>query len=502
MGSWLSDREQRLVAGAETASAATPIPTQIVSNGEYLPPPQSETQKRVERRMVELAELNGKRLGLSRRQFMQTSCGMAAAFLAMNEIYGTDVFRVAAAEAREPELTRARAQSLAGQFVFDVQTHFVRDDFDHTKILGLAAFAADHWNPKLKEETPSLVQYKFRNYVKEVYYDSDTSIALLSGAPFDDPSWWFLSNEQIVKTRELLNDFAGSRRLLAHTIITPKQPGWTEEVDKAIAVYKPDSWKAYTIGDPLAPSKYPWRLDDEQVMYPFYEKAVRAGINIICIHKGLLPPDYEQSFAGVWEYATAWDIGKAAKDWPQMTFVIYHSALRPFLELPDRAWGEFEASGRIKWATDLAEIPAKFGVTNVYAELGTCFANSAVAHPKFAAALVGTLIKGFGADHVLWGTDSVWYGSPQWQIEAMRRLEIPEDMQKKYGFAPLGGADSAVKQLIFGTNAARLYGLRLKAAGASPMPAYSEDRLAQLKSEYAIGAPEPSNLRYGYVRAG
>ena len=48
MGSWLSEREQRLVAGAEAASAATPIPTQIVSNGEYLPPKQSATQKRVE----------------------------------------------------------------------------------------------------------------------------------------------------------------------------------------------------------------------------------------------------------------------------------------------------------------------------------------------------------------------------------------------------------------------------------------------------------------------
>jgi predicted TIM-barrel fold metal-dependent hydrolase len=129
---------------------------------------------------------------------------------------------------------------------------------------------------------------------------------------------------------------SGSRRLLAHTIITPKQPGWTEEVDKAIAVYKPDSWKAYTIGDPGAPSKYPWRLDDEQVMYPFYEKAVKAGITTICIHKGLLPPDYEQRFAGVWEYATVWDVAKAAKDWPQMTFVIYHSALRPFVELPPR----------------------------------------------------------------------------------------------------------------------------------------------------------------------
>src|SRR5260221_11273095 len=95
MGSWLSEREQRLVAGAEEASAATPIPTQIVSNGEYLPPPQSATQKRVEQRINALADLNGKGLGLSRRQFMRTSCGRGAAFLAINEIYGP-VFRAEA----------------------------------------------------------------------------------------------------------------------------------------------------------------------------------------------------------------------------------------------------------------------------------------------------------------------------------------------------------------------------------------------------------------------
>ena len=64
-------------------------------------------------------------------------------------------------------------------------------------------------------------------------------------------------------------------------------------------------------------------------MYPFYEKAVKAGINTICIHKGLLPPDYETSFKGVWQYATVDDVPKAAQDWPEMNFVIYHSALRP-----------------------------------------------------------------------------------------------------------------------------------------------------------------------------
>jgi predicted TIM-barrel fold metal-dependent hydrolase len=500
MASWLSEREQRLVSGAETASADTPIPTQIVSNGEYLPPPQSEIQKRVERRTLELADENGKRLGLDRRKFLRTSCGMAAAFLAMKQVYGADVFQVEEAEAREPELMLARAQSLAGQFIFDDQTHFVRDDFDHKEILGLGNFAAEHWNPVLKKEGVTLERYKFPSYIKELYYDSDTTMTLLSGAPFDDPTWWLLSNADIVKARNVLNEFAGSRRMLAHTVITPTQPGWMDEVDKAIAVYKPDSWKSYTIGDPLFPGKYPWRLDDEKVMYPFYEKVVKAGITTICIHKGLLPPDYEKSWKDIWQYATCWDIGKAAKDWPQMNFVVYHSALRPFLELPDQAWAEFEAGGRIKWASDLAEIPDKFGVTNVYGELGTSFANSAVAHPKFSAAFIGTLVKGLGADHIVWGSDTLWYGSPQWQIEAMRRLEIPEDMRKKYGFSALGGANSATKQLIFGGNSARLYSLNLKAAENRPMPAYSEDRLAQVKAEYELAGREPSNRRYGYVR--
>ncbi len=140
MASWLSEREQRLVAGAETASADTPIPTQIVSNGEYLPPPQSEIQKRVERRTMELADENGKRLGLDRRKFLRTSCGMAAAFLAMKQVYGVNVFQVEEAEASEPELMLARAQSLAGQFILDDQTHFVRDDFAHKELLGLGEF--------------------------------------------------------------------------------------------------------------------------------------------------------------------------------------------------------------------------------------------------------------------------------------------------------------------------------------------------------------------------
>jgi hypothetical protein len=120
-------------------------------------------------------------------------------------------------------------------------------------------------------------------------------------------------------------------------------------------------------------------------------------------------------------------------------------------------------------------------------------------HPKYCAALLGTLIKGLGADHVVWGTDSVWYGSPQWQIEAFRRLEIREDMQKKYGFAPLGAADGMVNSAILGYNSARLYNLNLRAV-RQPRPADYPDRLARMKADYKLGGAARSNAAYGFIR--
>jgi len=433
---------------------------------------------------------------MDRRRFLASSAGMAAAFLAMNEVFGP-LFDVSPAEAQTPGVATQRAGALSKQFVIDVQTHFVRDDFNQAGLLDLAKYAKNNsWNPGLWGED-TLARYKFENYLKEVFVDSDTKVALLSGAPFDDPAWDLLTNDQIAMARASINKISGSRRLLAHSVITPKRAGWMDEVDRCIATVKPDSWKGYTIGDPLFPSKQQsyWRLDDDKLMYPFYEKISKAGINTICIHKGLLPADYEKSWPGVWEYNTVWDVGKAAKDWPKINFVIYHAALRPFLEKPDEAMAEFDRTGRMQWATDLAEIPAKFGVKNVYGEVGTAFANSAVANPRFAAAFMGTLMRGLGTDRVLWGTDSVWYGSPQWQIEAMRRLEIPADMQKKHGFAPLGAADGPVKTALFTRNAARLYHIDVKTAQGA-IPGY---KVGAIKAEYVRLGGLRSNARYGYV---
>lgn len=496
MSSWLSQNELREVAPADEAAFRSPIPTQIVSNGEYNPLPQTPKQRRAQSQIAELADKYGSRLGMERRDFLKTASGMAAAFLAMNQVYGP-LFDVAEAEAAEPEAASERSGKLAGQLVFDDQVHFVRDDYRYDGLLDLGRFASQHWNPAmLKEQGIEIGRYKFDNFLKEIFLDSDTKVALLSGAPFDDPAMWLLSNDQMARTRQLINRVAGSRRLLCHAVFTPGTKGWMDQVDQAIQELKPDSWKGYTVGDPLNPSQFPWRLDDEQLVYPFYEKIRQAGIKTVCIHKGLMPKDYERSFKDVWQYAKVDDLPKAARDWPDLNFVIYHAALRPMLELPDAEAAEFEKTGYIRWVSDLAAIPKKHGLANVYAEIGTAFASVVVTNPRLAAGMLGTLIQQMGGDHVIWGTDSVWYGSPQWQIEALRRLEIPEDLQRRFGFAPLGPADGAVKNAIYWDNGAKFYGLARRAE-------YSErvapDAIDQMKSQYRQAGIGRSNAAYGYV---
>ena len=495
MSIWLSKKQLKKLTPAERVAGTSPVPTRIVSNGEFNPLPQTDKQKQVEARIQALSDAQGKKLGLGRREFLKSASGMAAAFLAMNEVFGP-VFSVAQAEITDPDAAADRSAKLAGQFVFDNQLHFVRDDYQNTGLLGLGQFAAEHWNPAMLDDIGlELRRYQFENFIKEVYLDSDTKVGLISGASFDDPTTAIITNDQMAQTRELFNRIAGSRRLLCHSVVSPGRDGWLDSVDYAIEVLKPDSWKGYTVGDPLVLSEYPWRLDDEDLVYPFYEKAVKAGINTICIHKGLLPADYEKSMPGIWEYAKVDDLPKAARDWPDINFVIYHAAFRPFLELPDTDAAEFERSGYIRWASDLAAIPGEHGLTNVYAEIGTSFANSAVTNPRLAAGLLGTLIKGMGVDHVIWGTDSVWYGSPQWQIEALRRLEIPEDLQQKFGYAPLGDADGEVKNAIFGGNAAPFYDLDDK-RDYEPI---KRDNLDKMKDEYKESGIGRSNVAYGYV---
>jgi predicted TIM-barrel fold metal-dependent hydrolase len=491
---FLTDDERDALLPAEMLPHTTPIPTQIISNDEYIPAPQSKQQKEVEARLLDLSDQLGRNQGLDRRQFFQSAAGMAAAFVAMNDTFGV-IFDVSRAEASTPAMAQERADALKDQFIMDMHTHFLRDDTRiQTFVRQREAVGKAGWNPELIGKPQTIEDLKWNNYFKEVFLDSDTKIALISSAPSDIPQDWFLTNEMTIAARDRVNKEAGSRRMMAHAIFTPGQPGWLEALEHAFSM-KPDSIKGYSIGDNTNKdiSKYPWRMDDEQVTYKAYELCVKHGIKNVCVHKGLFPSSIEEKFPHLLAYSDVRDVGKAAKDWPQLNFVIYHSAYRHAGGgTAADGWREFEQTGRISWVSDLAEIPAKFGVTNVYGDVGQLFAQSVVAEPRLGAALMGILGKGLGYDHVCWGTDAIWTGSPQWQIEALRRLEIPEDMQKKYGFQALGPATGPVKTAIFSGNNMRLYGIQKRADLG--------DRFASMREEYFRTGAARSNLRYGYAR--
>jgi len=499
---FLSAEELNRLLPAETFAYPSPIPTQSVSSDEFMPAPQTEKQREFEARIKEFGGELARRQGMSRRAFFKTAAGMAAAFVAMNETYG-ELYDASRAEAAIPEMAGERAKTLSNQFVMDMHTHFLRDDTRITNFVRQReAVGKAGWNPALQGKPQTIEDLKFANYFKEVFLDSDTKVACISGSASEDPRDWFLTNEMKFDARAKVNKEAGTKRMFSHAIMTPGWPGWLDKVDEEMEKLKPDSWKGYTIGDNTNKnlSKHPYRLDNEKLMYPFYERLVKwskdhPGVVNVCIHKGLFPPSVEQQFPHLVRYCQAGDVGKAAKDWPQLNFIIYHSAYRwAGGGTAEEALEQLNRTGRIEWVNDLAEIPEQYGVKNVYGDLGQIFAQSTMADPRICAFMMGTLVKGLGSDHVVWGSDAVWTGSPQWQIEALRRLEIPEEMQKKHGFKPLGPADGPVKRAIFGENNARLYHF-----DAQQRSALDNDRFAQLKEDYERNGAARSNLTYGYI---
>ena len=67
---------------------------------------------------------------------------------------------------------------------------------------------------------------------------------------------------------------------------------------------------------------------------------------------------------------------------------------------------------------------------------------------------IGKLLKYCGPDNVLWGTDSIWYGSPQDQIQAFRAFQISAEFRDRYGYPEI---TPDLRAKIFGLNATRPY---------------------------------------------
>jgi len=471
----------------------TPMPTRIVSNDEFFPPPQTVRQACVERLALQLSAAGARQTGVSRREFLRSTGGMAAVLLAMNTVFGKffDVWDVELVEA-------AAFQEHKGDpyFIFDVQTHYVSGGYDpadaeanrkgavtRQALLSLRRRARERGlNPALQHDRGTLVDLAWQTFVKEVFLDSETTLALISTPPGPYPQQAVVPPGEMVHIRDEINRLTGSQRMLAHGLMTP-QLGRADLdfMDMQAASLKVDAWKCYT-GSPPKGFSHGWWMDDEQVAYPMLEKAQALGIPRVCVHKGL-------PLGPVEEYNHPRDLIRAAKDFPKISFLVYHSGFRS----PTAVEETFARTGEIPWTSEFCRMKrAEPTIGNIYMELGSTFGQLVITHPDICAHLLGQLIEAFGIDHVLWGTDSIWYGTPQWQIEALRRFQIPDRLIEKHGYRPL---TRETKEQIFGLNAASLFGVDVRAK-RNQVP---EDYVSRMKMAYLEEGPEPSHRAYGWV---
>ncbi|HXV47703.1 MAG TPA: amidohydrolase family protein [Candidatus Binatia bacterium] len=460
-----------------------PIRLDTTSNGEFEPVPLSSANRAANRQAHASASRTAKRLGMGRRDFLVSACGAASTLLAFNAANAAvgklgGFFELEPEAAIEPELAQARLGG-RGEFIFDVQGHFVDPTGAWVKSAPADAFK---WSPKTacglagKAGPRSYLDcLGSEEFVKDVFLDSDTDMMVLSFVPSRrdaEP----LTIQAADAVRRIVDRMEGSHRLLLHGRVNPNQPGDLESMDELKERWKVSAWKTYT----------QWGVDgkgfflSDPVGTRFIEKARALGVKVICVHKGL--PFGKQSY----EHSQCCDIGVVAKRFPDVSFLVYHSGF-----VTGVAEGAYRGRGASDGIDTLIRSLIENGVEpnrNVYAELGSTW-RYLMRNPTSAAHALGKIIKYCGENNVLWGTDSIWYGSPQDQIQAFRTFQIAPELRAMYGYPEI---TPTLRAKIFGLNAARVYTIN-----ADEVKKHTRaDRITQERFA-SRERPDPHFLTYG-----
>jgi uncharacterized protein len=448
-----------------------PVKLDTTTNGEFAPIPLSRSLHHANQLAHEWAGELARKLGQSRRAFLTTLSGAASTLLAFNAAQAragrTGGFFEIANDARlDGQL--AASQLGKSEFIFDVQGHFVNPTGAWTKRLPPGAkplqFPSTQCDlAKQPGERAYLNCIGPDQFIKDVFLDSDTDLMVLSFVPStreDEP----LTIEEANATRDIVEKMEGSQRLLLHGRVNPNQKGDVEDMDR-LAKFGVVAFKTYTQWGPSGTGF--WMTDDVGVA--FVEKARKVGVRNICIHKGLDfgPKSYEHS--------TCRDIGPIARQFPDMNFLIYHSGF--VSSKPEGPYDPQRTDGIDALVTSLMSSGIKRNA-NVYAELGSTWRFLSMRDPDSAAHAMGKLFKHVGEDNVLWGTDSIWYGSPQDQIQAFRTFQISETLRERHGYPTI---TPQLRAKVFGLNATKPYKL-----AADELRKFTErDKVAHAKAEYA-----------------
>lgn len=459
-----------------------PIKLDSTSNGEFVPLPLSTTNRLANRMAQDAASRHARRLGLKRRDFLLSACGAASTLLAFNAANAAagkrgGFFELRAEAALEPEL--AAASLAKAEFIFDVQGHFVDPNRLWMETAPDNAFA---WTSKAncaantgKGARSHLACLTPEEFVKDVFMDSDTDMMVLSFVPSRRDAQP-LTIESADAVRRIVDRLEGTHRLLIHGRVNPNQPGDLEDMDELKERWGVAAWKTYTQWGPDGKGFF---LSDEPGIR-MLEKARRLGVKVVCVHKGI--PFGNESY----EHSQCSDIGVVAKRYPDISFLVYHSGF-----VPGVVEGPFVGRGADDGIDTLIRSLVENGVgpgSNVYAELGSTW-RFLMRDPDSAAHALGKLLKYCGPDNVLWGTDSIWYGSPQDQIQAFRTFQIAPALRERHGYPEI---TPELRAKVFGLNATRPYGIgaeevKLRARG---------DRIARERLAY-LERPEPHFRTYG-----
>ena len=468
-----------------------PVKVDTATNGEYWPRPLERHSHAANDLAHQRASANRRRVNLSRRDFLTSTCGAASTLLAFNEVHAAygktgGFYQIPAAAALEP----AAAEAAVGgnEFIFDIQGHHVNPlerwrAPDRGLMQGLKFMPhgrCDYLDPD--SELGHLKCYTGQAFIKEMFLDSDTDIAVLTFTPSTYENMP-LTNDEAAATRELVDALEGNNRLLLHGRVIPNLDGDLDRMDELIDKWKISAWKTYTQSSIDAQGG--WWLDDEEYGAPLIERARKLGVNVICCHKGLPLPGMMMSKDNR-PFGSCRDVGPAARQNPDIDFIVYHSSYDPGIKEGPFTPGENQY-GINSLVQSLLDNDLGNG-SNVYAELGTSWRDW-MRDPDQAAHAMGKLLKYVGVDNVVWGTDCIWYGSPQDQIQAFRSFQIAPELREKYGYPEI---TAEIRAKVFGYNAMKSYRI-----DADEVQLHLDgDPMQRARTEYT-GHEDPTYITYG-----
>jgi uncharacterized protein len=438
-----------------------PLEAGTASNGEYLPPRPTAVERQVERMALERVAAAAHTAGWDRRRFLQTSAGVAAVLTTFNACADGGSERAAPRrttstrpggtfEVPEPEDVEACREALVGsEFVFDIHTHHVVPDGPwRQNALRIADMIRDLVPPGCAEADPFRCVDRTA-YLHDMFLASDTTVALLSdvpnSGPLDAPVPWAEKRE----TKQLADALAvgGQSRVLLHDVLAPNFGELAMRLDEMEATAASGDLAAFKVYTAWGPGGRGYALDDPAIGLPVVDKARELGVRVFCAHKGLPLLEFDRAHNG------PDDIVAVAAQYRDMDFIVYHGAYE--LETTE---GPYDPADAATGVNSLVKAMDDHGIppnANVHAELGTTWRET-LSSPTQAAHVLGKLLTRVGEDNVMWGTDAVWYGSPQPQIMAFRAFQIAPELQERYGYPAL---TPELKAKVLGLNAARVFGV-------------------------------------------